>query len=504
MTSFVPASTPLMLSCDGLSNIRSSVPSLVFDQIEPLEPAAKRHTVYNFEVEGAHTYIAGGYRVHNTSALDFWDEDQHGEITGITFDANGYPIVTSETTDGGVWTISTGVADQDGTVVSNEQFNWESQNGRYNFERTVTKDRDGNVTNMEINDSDYHLIGDELGSSGAKLATPFILDAIGADSTFERLVGGTLINAVLQNIIESALNPLQLATSLNDTNLNGGVLEEVAFDAWEDFGLDFAQAGVDSILSLTSSAIMSEIFGEWQPDTFGEEVMVRLTSAGVSSILEAGLDVALGDSLVGDLVDSPFVDIPGNQTFAGVAGTMIANVIFGAVLDEVLPSPETQEGQIAEAATNLIAAALLPFTGFAGIAISKFIGALVGQLIDDWLGTYPEAFAEIEFNDATGVWAVTGIDTKHGAGPEFAEQLGDAVLGQLNVFQEALQTTSNNFDNLEFEIGHIGDDIVGVKRGPQPNGPTIFDYMEAIANGEEVELPTSKDRLAEKKMSVVV
>ena len=29
------------------------------------------HKVYNFEVEGTHTYIADGMRVHNTSVLSF-------------------------------------------------------------------------------------------------------------------------------------------------------------------------------------------------------------------------------------------------------------------------------------------------------------------------------------------------------------------------------------------------------------------------------------------------
>lgn len=34
---------------------------------------------YNFEVEKLHTYVAGGYRVHNTSAPDFVPLDGNGQ-----------------------------------------------------------------------------------------------------------------------------------------------------------------------------------------------------------------------------------------------------------------------------------------------------------------------------------------------------------------------------------------------------------------------------------------
>ncbi len=51
-----------------------------------IEPIEGEHTVYNFTVEGLHTYVAGDYRVHNLSYVDLRNEavlgNQIGEILG--------------------------------------------------------------------------------------------------------------------------------------------------------------------------------------------------------------------------------------------------------------------------------------------------------------------------------------------------------------------------------------------------------------------------------------
>jgi len=56
----------------------------------------RTHRTYNFEVEGTHTYIADGVRVHNTSVLSAYD-DKDGVIVPGSFEFKDGRVVAFET-----------------------------------------------------------------------------------------------------------------------------------------------------------------------------------------------------------------------------------------------------------------------------------------------------------------------------------------------------------------------------------------------------------------------
>ncbi|TQV78586.1 calcium-binding protein [Denitrobaculum tricleocarpae] len=87
------ASAPRFMSPTGsFRSLREAIndrviEAAVLDTIPPsmIRPAPKRHRVYNFTVEGLHTYIAGGYRVHNDSRYSVQStEGRLGSLLGST------------------------------------------------------------------------------------------------------------------------------------------------------------------------------------------------------------------------------------------------------------------------------------------------------------------------------------------------------------------------------------------------------------------------------------
>lgn len=94
------ASAPRFMSpTGGFKSLREvindrMIQAAVLDTIPPsvTRPAPKRHRVYNFTVEGLHTYIAGGYRVHNDSRFGPQSpEGRLGSLLGSTLAAHFGP-----------------------------------------------------------------------------------------------------------------------------------------------------------------------------------------------------------------------------------------------------------------------------------------------------------------------------------------------------------------------------------------------------------------------------
>lgn len=171
---------------------------------EGLESKPGKHTVYNFEVEGTHTYIAGGYRVHNTSALDFYD-DHYGQITEVR-DLDGDGAIdffkTSSDNGNGEWVIETQSIDENGTATVEASYYWESDGGRFYIFQVQTFDigPDGEQILRDTVIKDAYLLGDAAGKPLAGVLTPFILDALEIDGAAGEILGGTIIETLIQNV----------------------------------------------------------------------------------------------------------------------------------------------------------------------------------------------------------------------------------------------------------------------------------------------------------------
>ncbi|NSX56902.1 calcium-binding protein [Parasulfitobacter algicola] len=432
-----------------------------------LEPKAGKHTVYNFEVEDTHTYIAGGYRVHNRSALSYFDPDQNGQITKLYYDEDGNLVVESVSDDGGLWKITTEETDgSDTTEVTKEYSLGEDGKTKFFLKQTETWEGDPDsdeeiLQSVEI--TNYRLYGDEIGGSFAGAVTPFILQSIGAESAFERLAAGTIIDTLIQNIAEGGFNILH--HSILNASTNGQVVEFLAVDAFDDFGIDLAINGVENTISLISQVIMGEIFASVDTDGAPGAIMEALVSTGIDHYLSNGFD-----NLITDVFGA---DSKLGEAFTGSSfntenlAESLSSVIFAAVLNEALPQPETIEGAIASSIAKVFAGSLSftaagPILGtvILPVLVPALIGLVVGKLFDSLFDKDPEAFAGLKYDLVSGLFDIDYLDSEDGGNEELAESLGLAVVEKINEFKSALQATSHNYADIDtIRIGHLEDKL---------------------------------------------
>jgi hypothetical protein len=466
------------LSMNGAFQPEVAVSAADFEAAEALfsvQPKAVKHTVYNFEVEGTHTYIAGGYRVHNTSTLAFYDSDTNGVLTAIYEDEFGRLVWESETPDGGKWkTVSTtepglstttvtktytlGLFDAQGNPVLDGNGNPVSRFYLQQENMYETVNGEQVLKDVKINDS-YWLYGDEIGDDVSAAVTPFILQAIGAESPFERLAAGTLIDTLLQNIAEGGINFLH--HSILYAPSNGETTNEMIFGAWDDFGIDLGINLAEGIVSITSELIMAEIFSSVDINSLPEEFMAELVSKGIDNILATGMDNFI-DNIFGS--DSALGKAYKPDIFDFSEPSSYVSLFFSLALDEVFPQAETTEGAIASAIAEVVAGSLKIggingfFAFLPGMLVTQIIGFLVGKIVDAIFDKDPQAFANLEFDEATKTWSTVSIDSDDGGSVELATQLGKSVSEKLNEFAKLMQSTDLAFGD-DIRIGHYEDHL---------------------------------------------
>ena len=427
-------------------------------------PAIARHRVYNFEVEGTHTYIADGIRVHNRSTLSYIDWDQQGELIDVFEDEDGNLVVITRSDDGAIWTTTgrTDPSDPSGNttqVTKLYQLGFDengnpAQDARFFLQQTETwiGDENGDETLSGIViDDNYWLFGDEVGGGVGNVLTPFILEAVGIGSVFGRLTAGTLIDTFVQNLAEGGFNVLH--HSILDATSTGDTAAFLAVDAFTDFGIDLGINAVETSLSLVSELIMAEIFDSADLEGIPGAIMEAVVAEGIDYVLSAGVGTLLQGTAVGEAFD------PTNYTIDNFVGNLPA-VIFSAVLNELLPQAETPEGQIASSLASIFTAGSfgggVGLLGFIGPLLGPaLIGAIVGKIFDAIFDKDPQAFAHLEFDINRGIWDTSFITDDDGGSRELASQLGRAVNEKINEVVEAIGATSHNYDSIAtHRIGH--------------------------------------------------
>ncbi|MEO1324642.1 MAG: hypothetical protein AAFV59_16745, partial [Pseudomonadota bacterium] len=438
--------------------------------VDDVFPKPLHHKVYNFEVAGTHTYIADGIRVHNRSALSYFESDRNGSIQEIFFDEEGNVIGFESIDDqGGKWTVHAAQIVDSGSGPTTTAVVTEYELGeidpvtgerltRFYLKQESRLVDDGNggqtLASVEIQDN-YWLYGDEVGGQVSDALTPFILQSIGADSTFERLVGGTLINTVVQNLAEGGLNIIHHSILHADTN--GDVIEELAVGAFDDFGIDLAVNGIEATTDLLNQLILAEIFSSSDIDTIPEEIMVALVSEGIDNVIESGVDQLI-DNFLGS--DSKIAQAYEPDLFDFSNPVSYAQLGFSVVLNEVIPQPDTVEGAIASSLAKVLTGSIASLGPIAGVFVPALVGYVVGELFDAIFDEDPEAFAGLKFNPLTGLWQIDYIDEEDGGSEELARSLAEATIDRVLEVQRALGATSHNYEEIStVEIGHFEDDV---------------------------------------------
>ncbi|TNJ38900.1 calcium-binding protein, partial [Phaeobacter sp. B1627] len=423
-----------------------------------LEPSGQKHTVYNFEVEDTHTYIAGGYRVHNQSTLAFLETEDYDRILDVFPDANGNLVVVTET-DGGNGrrtTVATEIDPVTGTseVTSNYVYTVRDGAGNVLFyldqTEVVHEGPDGKeVQSIVINE--FVGLGDRVGSGVGDALTPFILDAIGVDTVAGKLVVGTLTHTILQNLAEGGINAIQ--HTLLDARQNGDTVETIFEDAWDDFGIDLGINAINGVVSLTSQFILAEVFESIDVDGVPGAILEAVLTTGIENIISTGIDNFLGETLTLGQAYQP--------TQFNVS--TISSAVFSAVLNEILPTAETVEGQIGSQLASVFANGFGLGSGlgfFGPILVPALIGTVVGKLLDAIFDKDPQAFANLEFDLESGSWRISSTFVDDGGTLELATTLANNTAKILNEFRDALQATEHNYDDAStIRIGHYEEHL---------------------------------------------
>ena len=428
----------------------------------------KKHTVYNFEVEGTHTYIAGGFRVHNTSALSFYNLDTDGNLTQVLdLDQDGRIDYTKSISDDGrsvVETWTTESVDGNTTEVT-KKLTYTSDSEVYFFtayHEEWTDPDTGEVIHIgdrKIDFSKTNLFGDQVDDSLARVLQPYLYKAFGLDSPFEKIFAGSFLTAVAENALQIGLNSAHSLLVVPGTGLTD--IEQIADNALSDFNINWQQAGADSASGLITAAIMGEIFGAQELDGIGPELAYSILSTGVDVLVDQGFDFVFDAAgIFPEYKPSSFPTDP-------------LSLVLTSITKSSLPPLETEDGALAAEIAKVLFAAFFPALGPLGGALGAIAGQLVGMLFDNWFGK--EAYADLKYDSELGTFDIRLLRDRNAGDNAIAEAIGVAVSDQFQELTQALQSQSNNF-------GQLGDITVGYERSKfkDKNGIKHDDPSEAI------------------------
>lgn len=452
------------------------------------------HTVYNFEVEGTHTYIADGIRVHNTSALSFLSDDEL--ITDISTDSAGRVIEYQALLANGYGSVT----------ATTESLN---QGNTVTVEKTYQIDRDGhgpdelvlqntyeinpNTGETTLTESDIvsaNLRGQVLGSAAAGALTPFFTAALVGDdaSVLETIAADTVIGTVLENVGELIGGTIDIYTdSWLRANTDGStVIGDLTDLVFEDFGGDLALNGVNSTISVVNQLILSEIFEVVEIDGVPGAIFETVVGSGLNVLLTHGADQLLSN-LFDHLPDGSFLGQL-SADFSPAAFGDPVSLVLSAVLSEVLPSLETLEGQVASAVTSALLGAWSAFQGSFGAGffstvggpVGVVIGFFVGKIFDSLFKDEPQAWTNVGFDEDTGQFVVLNTWQDDGGNTELSRSIAEAYVDAMNAFVDAVVSESHNYNELaQWTFGHFEEFIKNAGRSGQSFGTAYEAYLNA-------------------------
>lgn len=497
-----------------------SPPSLFSES--DLSPSAGGHLVYNFEVEGTHTYIADGMRVHNTSIFGLLTdaEMQALALGGLDGFEDRNPNIP------GPDYINIDMPDGSGKT----NYKVVSENGEFIVEIYHTyMDEQGNLVQMQARrNANGTIIGEPVfipltganfGEAAGSLITPFLTSAILGDdaSPFEEVAVNSILGTFLENLFEATGGYIH--AEIASRGKQDSILDNIAELTFGDIVQDLSENVGDYTSQALTNWIMAELFGSFASDSYGGEVLSALGREGVSHLVDAGLysimesiDDGLGAQFGLQEFDSNFffgsepiivdgieVARPGLFSFSTL-GTMALNIGFS----RLLPQIETIEGQIAQGLTQL---ALTTFTtafnafqiaitstGLAtGTAASAIIGAfnpvvliistIVGKLFDALFEKNPQAFTQVIFDEEAGDFGqfVLGNSwSDDGGDASIGRQLAQSYVDFMNGLIDQAQSNSNNASELpetmKLVFGHYEEFI---RNGAARNFDTMKEALES-------------------------
>ncbi|MEP3786035.1 MAG: hypothetical protein ABJM43_22125 [Paracoccaceae bacterium] len=443
-----------------------------------------KHTVYNFEVEGTHTYIADGYRVHNTSILSFiqdyeWQDvdftslrDTDGDGSWDSVELDGYENGNAS------GTTAYKIVDDNGVLVMEGYKTYTDADGNL-VQVQFTRDQNGTLKETPVV---IILTGANFGEQAGTLITPFLTAAILGDdaSVFDQITTNTIVGTLVENLFEFGGGYIHDQLVSNGDQNNS--LDPIAEYTFSDIFGDLAGNAIDYTGQALTQWVMTEVFGDLLGDNVAGDVLNNLLNQGVDYLVDVSLHTLVTDVMG---INAPWTDDIVSNTNGlfnedGIFGQAnIVGAIANAALNELLPAIVTVEGQIASGLTSL---ALNTFKGlmttvntlFGGLEVSAglltgwnpitlIISTIVGKLFDILFYEQPQAFTNVVFNEDLGLFEIGDTWSDDDGNVALAQSLAENYISFMNSLLNQADSNSNNAsdiaDTITLVFGHFEGSI---------------------------------------------
>ncbi|UES54002.1 calcium-binding protein [Roseibium aggregatum] len=380
------------------------------------------HDTYNLTVADFHTYVAGGYRVHNDSL--FYPQSEEGmlidsimdQVSAIIFDDNPWGDILIGSAMRSIGSVTADV------LFGDDEFSAEILLGRYAI--NVIGGVGGYAARMLVEEA-----GEELGLPD---------EVTGALSIFANQAGTELAEYAALTFIAEVATP-------------GSALSNEATEALANQNVGaFLQGAAVAAIGSFAAQQLAELIG------IDDEYSAFLTAPTRATVTQIGNNIADG--------------IPWHTNVANVALNALGSVA-GAFLANEIGQFDTYTEQlgssIGSAIGSQIGQFLIPIP-FVGAFLGSLVGGLIGGYIGGLFGDDPVGYAEMAFDTATDSFYISAVygEDKNAEQiakdvAESAEDTIESLLETINgdVLNESISTRTFEYDDGDFALERNGDRI---------------------------------------------
>ncbi|GAB3346839.1 cadherin domain-containing protein [Lysobacter tyrosinilyticus] len=424
---------------------------------------------YNFTVADYHTYVAGGFRVHNTSLVDALPGGFEARF-GVTR-PDGTQMVMATGPDGRFGFFSGHDIDGDGhtdlesykiihpDLEGREQNNtlesgeFKDLDNNHRFDTlettytygsiTVTFTRQGEEGTQDRARTDWRTVNDSATFHGIDVGS--IGNIFG--STLGRLLSDNQLAGTISSIVLGAVGE-NLAEAFARSGMSDIGLADAMDEMFADLPNDLRNGAIGAVSSYLTAELIKDLGLE---GTLGQ-LAQSASSAVLTQIIKNVADMAAG--------------VQGVTVTSNINPAMLWNVVgsfIGTKLASKVVDFETMEGQIgAQLGTAVGAMAGAKWGaeiggeigGFVGAAVGAFVGYILGGLLGESIGTKPQARTTVIWSDQSHNFVIGDTRSKgHGSRPA-AAAVAQTVAHSLNSIIDA--TGAKLVNGAEVRAGEYG------------------------------------------------
>lgn len=375
------------------------------------------HTVYNFEVEGLHTYIAGGWRVHNESVFaPDTEAGQHADNLLDRFARLSFADDPLEYIAFGSALRALGSTAVD-SIAGDTPFDANHIGGRF-------------ATNA---------IG-ALGGYAARSLMLGLADELGLP---DDLLGPLGIFAETAGTAAAQIQAIRYILSITP---EGSPLAEAAQTSLDALDPElFLQNAAVSALSSFAASKIADLIG------IDPELAPFITAPAGAALNQ------IGQNLLNDVSWSQGLAKPSFNALGAVAADYLANEIA-----EWDSEGEIIGSSLGSSLGSIVGQTLIPIPilgGFVGALVGDLLGGLLGGLIG---GDTPIAWATLEYDAATGELFVSKVTSEAGGSRELVESVAGSVRDGVNSALLSVGAATINAGHITASgYGQVAQDVKG-------------------------------------------